>query len=67
VGRERELQAVQDRLRQGRLLTLLRDELDYPGWVSVEALPRPDALTAATEGLRHLRACLANGMRAHPH
>jgi len=51
----------------GRLLTLLRDELDYPGWVSVEALPRPDALTAATEGLRHLRACLANGMRAHPH
>ena len=54
-------------LNFGRLLTLLRDDLEYSGWVSVEALPRPDALTAATEGLRHLRACLTDGMRAHPH
>jgi sugar phosphate isomerase/epimerase len=54
-------------LRFDRLLAVLTDEVCYDGWVSVETLPKPDALTAAKEGLRHLRACLEDGMHPPPH
>jgi sugar phosphate isomerase/epimerase len=40
------------------ILTLLRDELNYQGWVSAETLPYPNAETAAEMGLAHLRACI---------
>lgn len=40
------------------ILTQLRDDLNYQGWVSAETLPYPDAETAAAKGLSHLRACL---------
>jgi sugar phosphate isomerase/epimerase len=40
------------------ILTQLRDDLDYQGWVSAETLPYPDAETAAERGLAHLRACI---------
>jgi hypothetical protein len=37
----------------------------HQGCISIEALPRPDALTAAQEGLRHLRACLGASVQPH--
>lgn len=45
-----------------QILTFLRDELHYRGWVSAETLPYPDAETAAEKGLAHLRACVNNGL-----
>lgn len=41
-----------------RILTLLREDLDYDGWISAETLPRPDGPTAAERGLAHLQKCL---------
>jgi sugar phosphate isomerase/epimerase len=42
-----------------RLLTVLRTEAGYDGWISLETLPEPEPLAAAELGLRHLRQCLA--------
>jgi len=42
----------------GEILSQLRNELGYQGWVSAETLPYPDAATAAKKGLAHLQACL---------
>lgn len=33
------------------------DEIGYTGWVTVECIPQPDRITAATEALSHLRQC----------
>ena len=41
------------------ILSQLRDELGYQGWVSAETLPFPEAATAARRGLTHLQACLS--------
>jgi sugar phosphate isomerase/epimerase len=37
------------------ILSVLKD-INYPGWVSAETLPHPDAMTAAEQGLAHLKA-----------
>ncbi len=37
------------------ILSVLKD-INYTGWVSAETLPHPDAMTAAEQGLAHLRA-----------
>jgi 5-keto-L-gluconate epimerase len=37
------------------ILSILKD-INYPGWVSAETLPHPDTMTAAEQGLAHLRA-----------
>lgn len=38
------------------ILTCLRDDLGYQGWVSAETLPYPTAEKAAKKGLAHLKA-----------
>ena len=35
------------------------DEIGYSGWVTVECIPRPDRITAATKALEHLHHCEA--------
>ena len=42
------------------ILSHLKNECHYQGWVSAETLPYPDALTAAKKGLTHLWACSTN-------
>ena len=41
------------------ILRLLKEELNYQGWISAETLPYPDPRTAAEQGLARLRAVLA--------
>ncbi len=41
-----------------QILTQLRDELNYQGWISAETLPYPNAETAAEKGLAHLQDCI---------
>jgi sugar phosphate isomerase/epimerase len=40
------------------ILSILKDDLHYKGWLSMEVLPHPDPNTAAERGLAHLRAYL---------
>ena len=42
-----------------RILLLLKEELNYQGWISAETLPLPDPRTAAEQGLARLRGVLA--------
>jgi sugar phosphate isomerase/epimerase len=42
-----------------RILSTLRVELNYQGWISAEILPEPEAETAAERALGHLRAWVA--------
>lgn len=49
------------------ILSQLKNEFGYQGWVSAETLPYPDAVTAAKRSLAHLQACLTGPEKENSH
>jgi 5-keto-L-gluconate epimerase len=44
------------------ILLVLKEELNYTGWISAETLPYPDPRTAAEQGLKKLRGVLSEAV-----